>query len=212
MDEADDTRDSGLGDRESKTAIARAAAIAFAVAIVVLVAVVLPAEYGIDPLGIGRATGLINLSQATAPPIVASESGPIRTHEADYKTDTRQFSLEPYGGYVEYKYQLASGAAMLYHWTATEDVNFDMHTEPAGRPASASESFERGFGREGRGSYVAPYDGIHGWFFENAGDNPVIVTVTTVGFYSAAKEFRDDGTTVEHPVTDIPSSPSAATR
>jgi hypothetical protein len=98
------------------------------------------------------------------------------------------------------------GAAMLYHGTATEDVNFDMHTEPAGRPASASETFERGSAREGRGSYVAPYDGIHGWFFENSGDNPVTVTVRTAGFYSASKEFRDDGTTVDHLVTDAPGS------
>jgi hypothetical protein len=197
-----DPRDSGFVTRDSQTTLLRAAAIAFMVALLVLVAIVLPAEYGIDPLGTGRATGLINLAQATAPPIVASASGPIRTQAADYKTDERQFTLEPYGGYVEYKYQLAAGATMLYRWTATGEVNFDMHTEPAGRPPSASESFERGATREGRGSYVAPYDGIHGWFFENTGEEPVTVTVTTVGFYTAAKEFRDDGTTVDYPVKD----------
>ncbi len=185
----------------SSRALATATAIACVVAAVILATVVLPAEYGIDPLGTGAATGLIGLSQAQPPPIVASESGPVRPQPADYRVDTRQFTLEPYGGYVEYKYQLATGATMLYRWSATEEVNFDFHTEPAGRPSSASESFERGTAREGRGSYTAPYDGIHGWFWENdVGDNPVTVTVTTVGFYSAAKEYREDGTTAEHAV------------
>ncbi len=186
------------GDTAARRALVKAAGIAFAVAMVLFVAVVLPAEYGIDPLGTGRATGLINLSRATPPPLVASSSGPVHTQQADYKTDIRQFTLEPYGGYVEYKYQLEAGAAMLYRWASTGEVNFDMHTEPAGRPPSASESFERGSAREGRGSYVAPYDGVHGWFFENNGEEPVTVTVTTAGFYTAAKEFRDDGTTVDH--------------
>lgn len=191
------------GTASSARSIAKAAAAAFVVAMLVLVTAVLPAEYGVDPLGTGAATGLISLSQATPPPIVASESGPVRPQPADYKRDTRQFTLEPYGGYVEYKYALATGAALLYTWTATGEVNFDFHTEPAGRPPSASESFERGTALEGRGSYVAPYDGIHGWFWENAGDNPVTVTITTTGFYTGAKEFRDDGTSAEHAVQDV---------
>ena len=180
------------------------------VAAIILVTIVLPAEYGIDPLGTGAATGVINLSQAQPPPIVASASGPIRPQPADYKVDTRQFSLEPYGGYVEYKYQLEPGATLLYTWKATGEVNFDFHTEPAGKPPEASDSFERGTASEGRGSYTAPYAGIHGWFWENASETPVTVTVTTAGFYSAAKEFRDDGTTAEHPVQDLVPPPTAA--
>jgi hypothetical protein len=187
----------------SKRTLVKAMAVALVVAVVILVTIVLPAEYGIDPLGTGAATGLINLARAQPPPIVASASGPIRPQPADYKVDTRQFSLEPYGGYVEYKYQLEAGAAMLYVWKATGEVNFDFHTEPAGKPPEASDSFERGTASEGRGSYTAPYAGIHGWFWENAGETPVTVTVTTVGFYTAAKEFRDDGTTAEHPVEGV---------
>jgi len=178
--------------------LAQATVIAAIVAAVILVTIVLPAEYGVDPLGTGKATGLINLSQT--PPIVASEAGPLRPQPEDFKADTRQFGLLPYGGFVEYKYQLKAGATLLYKWTSTADVNFDMHTEPAGKPPEASDSFERGAAREGRGSYTAPYDGIHGWYFENKGETPVTITVTTAGFYSASKEFRDDGTEVDHAV------------
>ncbi len=198
------------GPVPSKGTLAKATAVALVVAAILLVTIVLPAEYGIDPLGAGAATGLISLSQTQPPPIVASESGPVRPQPADYKIDTRQFSLEPYGGYVEYKYELEPGATMLYTWTATGEVNFDFHTEPAGLPPSASDSFERGTASEGRGSYTAPYAGIHGWFWENDEEEVVTVTVTTAGFYSAAKEFRDDGTTAEHPVQDLIPPPTAA--
>jgi hypothetical protein len=191
------------GGAPSSRALIKAAVIALIVAAAILVTIVLPAEYGIDPLGTGAITGVIGLSQPQAPPIVPSTSGPIRTRSADFKTDTRQFDLLPFGGYVEYKYPLESGATVLYKWTATSDVNFDFHTEPAGKPASASESFERGTAREGRGSYTAPYTGIHGWFWENAGEIPVTITITTVGFYSASKEFKDDGTTSDHAVEDF---------
>ena len=191
------------GDVPSKGTLGKATAIAFVVAAIVLVTIVLPAEYGIDPLGFGAATGLIGLSQTTPPPIVASESGPVRPQPADYKVDTRQFTLEPFGGYVEYKYELDASATLLYTWTATGPVNFDFHTEPEGLPPSASESFERGTASEGRGSYVAPYAGIHGWFWENDEEDAVTVTVTTAGFYTVAKEFRDDGTTDEYPVQQL---------
>ena len=90
----------------SSRALAKAAAIALVVAVVVLVTIVLPAEYGIDPLGTGASTGLIGLSQTQAPPIVASSSGPVRPQPADFKVDTRQFGLLPFGGYVEYEYPL----------------------------------------------------------------------------------------------------------
>ena len=194
----------------AKGTLAKATAIALVVAAIVLLTIVLPAEYGIDPLGFGAATGLIGLSQTTPPPIVASESGPVRPQPADYKVDTRQFTLEPYGGYVEYKYELEPGATMLYTWTATGEINFDFHTEPAGLPPSASDSFERGAASEGRGSYTAPYAGIHGWFWENDEEDVVTVTVTTVGFYSASKVFRDDGTTSDYPVQDLVPPPPAS--
>jgi hypothetical protein len=193
----------------STGALAKAAIVALVVAIVILVTIVLPAEYGIDPLGTGASTGLIGLSQTQPPPVVASAAGPVRPQPADPKVDRRQFGLLPFGGYVEYKYPLEPGATMLYTWTATGDVNFDFHTEPAGKPPEASDSFERGTAREGRGTYTAPYAGIHGWFWENAGDTPVTITLTTVGFYSAAKEFRDDGTSRDHTVEDfvLPAAP-----
>jgi len=73
--------------------------------------------------------------------------------------------------------------------------------EAAG-PPGASDSFERGTASEGRDSYVSPYAGIHGRFWENDEEDVVTVTVTTTGFHTGVKEFRDDGTTEEYSVQD----------
>ena len=203
MSDTHNSPSAGSGTVPSTGTLAKATAIALVAAAFILVTLVLPAEYGIDPLGTGATTGLIGLSQTQPPPIVASESGPVRPQPTDYRVDTRQFTLEPFGGYVEYKYEMEPGTAMLYTWTATGVVNFDFHTEPAGLPPSASDSFERGTASEGRGSYISPYAGIHGWFWENDEEDAVTVTVTTAGFYTSAKEFRDDGTTEDYAVQNV---------
>ena len=56
------TSDQGIPDPPSKAKLAWATLAALVVAGVVLVATVLPAEYDIDPLGIGEALGLRVLS------------------------------------------------------------------------------------------------------------------------------------------------------
>jgi hypothetical protein len=35
----------------------------------------------------------------------------------------------------------------------------------------------------GKGSFTAPFDGTHGWYFRNKGETPVTITVRTTGFY-----------------------------
>ena len=169
--------------------IARASALAFVAAVIVLVTAVLPAEYGLDPLGTGRALGLLNLFNAAPPPIVAAEDGPVVGQAAGYRTDSRTMTV-PSLGSVEFKYQLSRGAAMVYSWRATAPLAFDFHTEPAGLPPSASETFERGDAAEKQGSYTAPYDGIHGWYWENVYDTDVVVTLEAAGFFSEGRLFR----------------------
>jgi len=173
--------------------LVKATAAALLAAVVVLVTAVLPAEYGIDPVGTGRALGLLNLfgvDEATATPatIAPTAGGPVFSQADEYRADSREFTLGPYET-VEYKYELNPGATMLYSWSASDDVDFDFHTEPAGKPASASETFEKGTTRSSHGAYVAPYAGIHGWFWENPTGENVVITLNASGFFSHAKLF-----------------------
>ena len=186
----------------------KATLVALAVAIVVLVIAVLPAEYGIDPTGIGEATGMLDLYEAgagvnpTAAVITADPSGPLVPQAAKYKVDKMAFTLPP-GGSIEYKYQLAEGAGMVYTWQATGNVEFDFHTEPEGKGAAGSESFEKGESLTGHGTYRARYPGIHGWYWRNLTRDEVTVTVTTAGFYSEARQIRSDGTTRAKYLEDV---------
>jgi hypothetical protein len=173
----------------SAKALVKATLLALVVAGIVLVTAVLPAEYGIDPLGTGRALGLNNLFAAAGPATIkADPSGPVHSQLNQYRTDARELKIGPYQG-LEFKYELDKGATMLYSWKADAYVDFDFHTEPAGKPPEASDSFEKGEASQKRGAYTAPYDGIHGWYWENKTDREVTLTLTSVGFYTSARLF-----------------------
>jgi len=203
----------------SKKRLAIATAVALAVATMILFCAVLPAEYGIDPLGTGRAMGLtamhapLNAKDEPVLPAGAAvkptQVGAVAFYPADYKTDSAEFTLGPYE-YVEYKYDLEKGAALLYSWTATAPVIQDFHGEAAGSNGKNPQSYDKGEKRHATGSFVAPFAGIHGWYWENPGAETITVRVTSAGFYRGALEFRFDGTKKTHPIGPL-NSPTANT-
>ena len=180
--------------------IALAAGSALLVAGLMLVVAVLPAEYGVDPLGIGRMLGLTAMSdvqksldafKATR----ASSAGgapTIAPQERAYQHETVDFKIGPRDS-VEYKYRLDKGEALLYSWKATGRVNYELHAEPDGAPQGYAESFEKkNASRTASGTLTAPFSGIHGWYWENPGDQEVTVTLSAAGFYNMSHEFRKD--------------------
>lgn len=182
--------------------LAKATLLALLAGSAVLVTAVLPAEFGLDPLGTGRVLGLLDLyasQSATAAPatVTPAPEGPVFTQVAALKDDSRDFTLGAYGT-MEFKYHLDEGAAMLYDWKATEELSFDFHTERAG--SGASETFEKGQASWKRGAYVAPYAGIHGWYWKNNTDHDVKITLASTGFYPSAKLFLDGGAGQEVPL------------
>lgn len=199
-----------LAQAEQRARIALAAAAAMLVAGVVLMAAILPAEYGVDPLGSGKALGLTSLAQANEPEAGAAAAGgeaaaspeslePVRPgannlQKVPLKQDTRVFELGPREG-IEYKYRMEKGASMVYSWTSTGRVNFDFHGEPRGAPQGYAESYQMGEGQSASGSFFAPTPGIHGWFWENLTNNPITVKLTSTGFYEGAIEFNANGQT-----------------
>jgi hypothetical protein len=186
----------------------KATLVALVVAGIVLVVAVLPAEYGIDPTGVGRTLGLMDLfaaggeEEAAAGPATVTPglAGPVFPQIYEYRVDTREFTIEPGTG-MEFKYELDKGASMLYSWKASGFVDYDFHTEPEGKPSSESDSFDKGVAAQKRGAYTAPYNGIHGWYWENTSNRPVTVTLNTAGFYEEGRLFlpRSPAQTIEIP-------------
>lgn len=179
--------------------IAVAAGAALLVAGLVLVIAILPAEYGVDPLGIGAKLGLTELNataesierfQANAAAGADSGQPTIVAKDRQFKQDTVDFRVAG-GDFIEYKYRLEKGEALLFNWKASSAVNFDFHAEPDGAPRGFAESYEKGDGAsQAGGTFTAPFSGIHGWYWQNPGSQDVTVTLTTAGFYTVAHEFR----------------------
>jgi hypothetical protein len=185
-------------DIRNRLAVATGAALL--VAGLVLVAVVLPAEYALDPLGTGAKLGLLELGQ-TGQQVDALEAGKgtaagggtiLAPQEAAFKQETITFEAKPKEGF-EYKYRLEKGESLLYSWTASAPMNTEFHAEPDGAPRGYAQTYEKKDGMTGAsGTLTAPFSGIHGWYWENTTDQPAAVTLTTAGYYNLAHEFRSD--------------------
>jgi hypothetical protein len=188
-------------ETEIKQRIGIAAGIALLVAGLILVTVVLPAEFGVDPFGTGARLGLLPLGQvarqvealnAAAVSREAAHNAVVAPEERAFHDETVAFALAP-GEFVEYKYRLDKGKVLLYAWTATAAVNYELHAEPDGAPRGYAESYEKhGETKEASGTLTAPFSGIHGWYWENTNNAPVTVTLKAAGFYSMSHEFHKD--------------------
>jgi hypothetical protein len=156
---------------------------ALLVATLLLVTVVLPAEYGIDPLGSGKALGLLGLANPEGTALSESTDAVYVRHQVS-------FDLAPFES-VEFKYRLGRGAGMVYSWLASGPLTVDFHAEPDDAPDGFAESFRRGRFHSGNGTYTASFSGIHGWFWENRTMNVVRLDLRSAGFFSQTVKFRD---------------------
>jgi len=156
----------------------------------ILTVFILPAEFNQDPLGLGEALGVKGLSE---PQTIAKT---VRKEDANYHQDMVSFKLLPFE-FVEYKYALSEGSALLYSWTAQDAetlesslVSFDFHGE-SHDVEGYEQSYSEGNDDHENGTFTAPFNGIHGWFWGNHGAATVTVTLKTTGFYTESLEFRD---------------------
>jgi hypothetical protein len=191
---------------EIRQRLAVAAGAALLVAGLVLVMFVLPAEYGVDPLGTGARFGLVELGvtgqqvaaleAAAAAGEGAEQAAIIVAQDGEFVGETVDFVVAAGEG-MEYKYRLEQGEALLYAWTATGPVEYEFHAEPDGAPRGYAQTYElRQAMSEASGTLNAPFSGIHGWYWENLSDQEITVTLTTAGFYNLSHEFRAGAPTV----------------
>ncbi len=193
----------------STKSLIKATLLALVVAAVVLVVFILPAEYGVDVTGIGSRLGLNAMSAAvpeseelsiptpvdepaaeTSPEAVPGTEETLSTLTAawksptPYRSDQMSLTLKPGEG-AEIKARMRTGERFVFSWTTEGGVvNFDMHGEALNAKKDEFTSFWKGRGAaDGHGAFVAPFDGTHGWYWRNRGEQPVTVTVKTSGFY-----------------------------
>jgi hypothetical protein len=168
--------------------LVRATLIALATAAIVLIAAVLPAEYGIDPTGVGRRIGLLRPVPAevalTPGPADATLGQPVVKEGTPFRADEMTLTLASGDG-AEIKAWMTRGRRFVFSWTAEGGVvNVDMHGEPIDAAGGEFTSYwKEEDKRAGHGAFEAPFDGTHGWFWENLGPEPVTIRVRTSGYY-----------------------------
>jgi hypothetical protein len=187
----------GSGNRKSLLIGVAVAAVA---AVAVLVIFVLPAEFGVDPTGAGEATGLTGL--AAAGEMTEAERGALREgaftlSDEPMRVDRRTFEIRPYAA-IEFKYTLQEGDPLVFSWTSTGPVTIDMHAHPFDGGVALTETYSQGEGKTGEtGLYVAPFTGIHGWYWQNRTLDNVTVTINAAGPFTETTIFDDLGETPE---------------
>jgi len=177
-------------DRElpSTGKLIKSTILAAVTAAVLLVTVVMPAEYGIDPTGIGNATGLkkmgeikMSLAKEAAADMAAVEqpvTEMVATPEpipvvpapvepaANIRTDEMQVTLAPDEG-TEIKVTMAKGKKVEYSWlTDGGRANFDVHGDSKELDIDY-HSYGKGSEQTKEGVIEAAFDGHHGWFWRN---------------------------------------------
>ena len=80
----------------------------------ILVTTILPAEFGVDPLGIGDLLGLTELSRA---------ENPFEEQLFNHRSDYVEFELGPFES-VEYKYTMDLDAPMVFTWSSDEELYY----------------------------------------------------------------------------------------
>jgi hypothetical protein len=189
----------------SSRRLLRSTAIALAVAAAILVTMVLPAEYGVDPTGVGRILGLTEMGEtkmalareeaghaaeeatSVPPPSTlpaepaAATTAPQPSGDSTAKSDVTEVVLSPNEG-KEIKLVMRKGTRVSYSWATNRGaVNYDTHGDS---PTLKYHGYGKGSGRPSdEGTLVAAFDGNHGWFWRNRGRDTVVVTLRTNGDY-----------------------------
>jgi hypothetical protein len=184
----------------SRPQIVRATLWALLAAALIVVTVVLPAEYGIDPSGFGKFTGLNALAvpkavapsvPAVATPAVSSVAAPLTVwampHTEKYTTQSHEITMQGDEEF-EYKANMNRGESLLYSWHVKQgsQLYFEFHGEPTNGtwPKDYFESYQKGEASSGQGSLVAPFTGHHGWYWLNLSEKPITIVVELAGYYS----------------------------
>lgn len=190
----------------SNATLIKAGISASLIAGLVLVTAILPAEYNIDPTGIGQVMGLTKIAQAaqtdsnrvnigeselklattkleiaTAPSVAQIQQ--VRAAEPGIRQDTIDIVIAAGKG-LEYKLLMNEGKHLEYDWqTDGGQLYFDFHGEPQGDSTGFYESFAITTANKMKGALTTPFSGSHGWYWKNKTNRPITVTLSTKGAY-----------------------------
>lgn len=192
--------------------IIKATIIALIISLILAVVAVLPAEYGKDYTGLGGAFGFTKLHQeadnvpenkmvtvtltfkeltlknvGSAPdvPMPIEGNNPAPAKQYEHRQDSINVSV-PAGKGIEYKIAVLKYGQVKYAWKTNQGILFvDMHgdVKSADTKSGYFESYTVANSNNMAGSFIAPYEGKHGWYFKNKSNADIEVTINLTGEY-----------------------------
>ena len=182
--------------------------IAAVVSLLLLVTVVMPAEYGIDPTGVGGVIGLTRMGEikvslakeaaaddaadkAEGTQVLAQSEPAVVTQKTvtdKLQSHTTAVTLAPNEG-TEIKVAMSKGAEVQYSWSTNGGkANYDVHADSK-ELGIDYHNYSKGLEQTKQGKIVAEFNGSHGWFWRNRTSTPLTITLQTNGQYTSIKRF-----------------------
>ena len=191
-------------DLPTSMQLLKATVVAIAVAFILIVVVVLPAEYGSDPTGMGKILGLkemgeIKMSLLDESYKESSQQNTTSSIEIDHteevmvnntiNKDVVEITIEP-GQAIEIKLEMRSGSLVQYEWkTIKGGLNYNLHGDGY-KGSQQFISYKKGrMVPSDSGELKAEFDGYHGWFWRNREKFSVTVNLQTSGDYIQIKQM-----------------------
>jgi len=191
-------------DLPTSMQLLKATVVAIAVAFILIVVVVLPAEYGSDPTGMGKILGLkemgeIKMSLLDESHKESSQQNTTSSIEIDHteeamvnntiNKDVVEITIEP-GQAIEIKLEMRSGSLVQYEWkTIKGGLNYNLHGDGY-KGSQQFISYKKGrMVPSDSGELKAEFDGYHGWFWRNREKFSVTVNLQTSGDYIQIKQM-----------------------
>lgn len=166
---------------QTVSSLIRTSLLAIVLAVVILITTVLPAEYGIDPTGVGEALGLMALAPNQSTEKQPNLQGCI--DDAKEQDDSISIIIPAKSG-LEYKLYLEKKAVLEYSWnTNGAALYFDFHGEPQGDTTGYFKSYKESTSAKEQGKQIIPFAGSHGWYWKNESASPITVVLKTKGIY-----------------------------
>ena len=191
-------------DLPSSSQLLRSTIVALFVAVMLLLCIIIPAEYGTDPTGIGALVGLkkmgeikasleqeaLNENQNFDEYISPNEEIRERVETSKGNKDVMEFVIAPDDA-IEIKLEMKKGSIAKYKWeTQSGGLNYNLHGDGY-KGSQKSTTYKKGrMTSSDNGEFKAEFDGYHGWFWRNRNTEAVTVILETDGQYIQIKRMK----------------------
>jgi hypothetical protein len=195
----------------NKIQLLKSLIIAILIGAVVLITAVLPAEYGLDPLGTGKLFGFSKLYQENnktnsslnfkkikmeklgspqSTPTPSEADNPPPEVQYTEREDTIEVMVPAKKG-IEYKFKSLKYGSTKYEWATNKGIVYiDFHGEVKQEKPPENvfyESYTLAYSNNMAGTLTAPFEGKHGWYFRNDTNEDIVVSIRLNGQYDLLK-------------------------